>query len=304
MAITRVSTAATFRNTITNFTQLQAESARIAEQISSGRKANTFVELNSDIRQVLDFESSIRTIDSYVSSNSVVVSRLGIMENAISQIYDVLANMKQTIIAEGTNPGEVDLTSLAQAALKQITSNLDVQQNGRYLFSGAKITTNPSGNIVNNSNIDSNGAVNGDYYQGDGLKFTVNANDQLNVEYGITGDNVAFQNAFGALYTAILADDTGGGSSTTLKQAQSLIDTSLDQILSLRSQIGTDSGTLDSANVQHDRVRIQIESQLSDIISTDVAEATIRQSLNQTTLQATLQSFVRISELRLSDFLR
>jgi len=304
MAVTRVSTAATFQNTIRDFTGLQAESARISEQISSGKKASTFIELNSDIRQVLDFESSIRTIGGFVDSNNIVVSRLGVMDNSVSQIYEILVDMKQNIIAEGTNPNQIDLTSLARSALEQAASNLDVQQSGRYLFAGSKITTPPSGNIINVSNIDTSGNVDATYYQGDGLKFTINANDQLNVEYGITGDNVAFQNAFAALHSAVAADDTGGASSVQLQNAQDLIDVALDQILSLRSQIGTDSGILEGANNQHERVKVQIEGQLSDIISTDIAEATIRQSLNQTTLQATLQSFVRLSELKLSDFLR
>ncbi len=305
MTITRVSTAGVYTKTVANFASLQVKGADLSKQLSSGVKSDNYVDIGRDLREVINIESSVRSLDGYIGANDVVVARLGIMDSALEQMYEVMASLKQDLIIEQTNPENLELAGLAQTALEQIASNLDVRQGSRYLFSGSKITVPPSGDIRTNTNINSASFdKNLNYYNGDGLNFVAQASESLDIEYGITGDNEAFQNIFAAAHLAIAADtDVGTSKTLKLEESQRLLDEGLEQLLSLRSQMGSDVKSIENFNDQHVKVKTELEIRYSDLLSTDIAAVTIEQSFNQTVLQATLQNFASITRLNLADFL-
>lgn len=305
MTITRVSTSATFSNTINNYNNLLVREADLSRQLSSGFKADNFLALEDDLREVVNIESSIRNLDGFIDGNNLVNSRLTLVDNALEQIYEVALQLKQDIIVEGSNGDNLELANLAGNALEQVASNLDVRQGSRFLFSGSRISEPASGSIRTFPNVNfSSFELNLDYYRGDALEVSVQATETLEISYGITGDNEAFQNVFAAAHLAIASEsEPANRREAILTEAQRLIDLGLEQVLGLRGRVGNDIRALENFNLQHEQVKTQLDIRFSDLVGVDIAEATIEQSLNQTVLQATLQNFAVVSRLNLADFL-
>jgi len=303
--VDRISTFSQHRKTVDDVLRVQGNLARIQGQISSGRKASTFGELGSDIRQVLDLESSIKSTGRFVQSNQVVISRLKTMDTSISQLQSLASDLSQQLALERSAVGaDLDLTEFAKTTLARVSDSLNAQNAGRFLFAGSKTDLPPiAAGALNTSNI-VNEAPSASYYQGDSLKFSTKASLELDVEYGITANDEAFQDLIGALNFAIRSESSTGFGDDDLQSAIALVESSLDKLGRLSSQVNTDIITLTSVNDQHKRAEINLKESLSDTIGTDVVEASIQAALNEAVLTATLQTFTSLSRLTLSEFLR
>lgn len=297
----RISTFSTHNNTVTDILQAQSDLARLSRQISSGREANTFKELGSDTTRVLDLESVVSASNSFIRSNDIIISRLQVMDLAVQQLEDVAAEAAQQIVIERSSSGaNFDLGGFARSALQQIEQSLNTKQGGRSLFAGSKTNLDPVQNLELNSNI-INGEVNDSYYQGDNLLFSVQASEQLQLEYGVKANEPAFQKLIGGLHLAIAAEQSGVD--LDMQRAAELIEESVRELTEVRSRVNSDIITLRSANDRHEKLKLQLNETLNDITGVDVVEASIQVALNEAVLTATLQTFTRISNLSLSNFI-
>ncbi len=299
--VERVSTISIHQRAVNDVMRVQGDLAKVQDQISSGRKASTFTELGPDITKVLDFESSIKTADKQVNSNEEVISRLNMMGLAVTNMIDIITELRSEVIREQTNADTNDLAGFARSALDRVAGSLNTELSGRYLFSGSRTNTPPIGDLKIGTNI-VNDTATSEYYKGDDFTFSIKANSQLDVEYGIKANDTAFQNVIAALNKAIEIDASGLASDSV--KFDDFFEKALKGLVSVQSQIGADGDTLAKTNLQLDRLKGQLNTDLSDTIGTDLVEASIQAALNEATLTATLQIFVRISNLNLSDFMR
>jgi flagellar hook-associated protein 3 FlgL len=82
------------------------------------------------------------------------------------------------------------------------------------------------------------------------------------------------------------------------------LDAAESNISEVKSEIGARQNTVDSVRTLHQQVELINKGVLSDIRDLDYAEALSRLSIETFTLEASQQSFVRISSLSLFNFLR
>lgn len=299
---TRISTQALHIRTVGDITRLQAGLAETQKQISSGVKTDSFMVLGTDINRAQDLEASVNATKRFRDNNSVALTRLKSMDLAASQIQDVASGLASALITENSPSSEVfDLGEFARNALKQVESALNVTQAGRSLFAGSKTDQPAVGDLVLTNNV-VGGVTNADYYNGDAFLASVQASDTLNVEYGITAGDQAFQDIIGALHKAIELDESGG--ETNSAQADALLQSAIQGLAGVRTKINNDIVTLNETNDQHDRVQVQLNDALSKLMGTDIVGASIESALNEATLTATMQIFGRMSSLSLVDFLR
>lgn len=305
--VDRISTFAQHQRAVDDIGKLQTDLAKLSDQISSGRAAATFTELGGNISRSLDLESSINSISRFVDGNKIVLSRLKTMDLAVSKIEQVAADLAGNLVLERSSGNALNLREFARAALSQVQDSLNSNQAGRFLFAGGKTATPPVSGLTINSNI-IDGDATANYYAGDDLVVSVKASSELEINYGIKANDVAFRNLIGALNLAIEAEDNANSSgisnSSDLDDALDMVNDAIDELARVRNQVNSDILTLDGVNTQHERVKTQLNTSLTDIIATDVVGASIEVSLNEAILTATMQSFVRISGLTLSDFLR
>lgn len=301
----RVSTFSVHNSTVTRMTALQASMADAQRIIASGQKYDSFLGLGTNINRIQDLENSINGADRYRDNNTVAITRLNTMSESISQIQEVISQLSSDLVNENSPGGNVvDLAESARNALDIVESALNISQAGRSLFAGSKTNQPAVGDLRNISNL-AGDTPTANYYQGDAFLASVQASDTLNVSYGITADDQAFQDAIGALHAAIRLEESGKQEDAVL--AGDLKERALSGLRDIQTRLGSDVKALEGANKQHDIVQTKLNVAYSALVGNDtnaLMEATIEASLNEATLTATLQTFARVSNLSLVDFLR
>lgn len=99
------------------------------------------------------------------------------------------------------------------------------------------------------------------------------------------------------------SDATGGALSGAIAGTVSFLDTALEQLNAMRSQVGVSLNVLDSAEEANQLESIVDEQYLSRLEDADLAAAISEMTLAETTLQASQQTFARISNLSLFNYL-
>ena len=307
--ITRISTKSFHQGTVNDMTRLQTELTSISKQISSGNNVQDFTELSKlgQTERVLGFQNQKAKVDNYIQNNTIINNRLQSYNTSVANIIDVAESLRNTLLLRRTptTGGELPLQEIVQSDLATVKGNLNVQSEGRYLFSGGRTNTQPVGDTSQpNYTLNTAGEydTNANYYQGDGQKFTINAADALEVEYGITADNPAFQKLFAAMQLAMQGDLNDDDS--MLASAIDMVTASISDLSSLQANINNNITILDTANDNHEDFKLYLDQSISDITETDIGMASIDFSTAQTTLQAAFSVFSRISSLKLSDYLR
>lgn len=294
----RVSTLSLHNTNLRYMTNSFAELNDLNRQIASGKKYDNYIDLNGKVEQVSNYETQLKRIDSYIDNNSLITTRLNVMNNSLTQLQDIATSFKAEISSSSALNTEANLAENGRAAIEKILDQLNVKLTGRYLFSGSKTDIAPVTNPPVNDII---GVADTDYYNGNSDKLNARVTDNLTLEYGITGDDPAFQNLLAAVNTAISAGETNN--QNQLQQAGTLLDQAITNLAQTRAKINSDMIIVADANTQHERTKLVFQDSLSQEVSTDIAEATIQLSANETILQATFSSFSRLSALRLVDFL-
>lgn len=301
--VSRVSTVSVYQQAKDDMSRVQSELAKVNEQISTSREANTFKELGSDISRVVDLETSIKNTQRFVTSNNIAGYRLENMGLALQQMSDIAKDFKSYLVTERSSSGEqLNLTEIAKSMLQQVSDNLNVKYNGRFLFSGAKTNTPAvdQHEVLNSNLID--GEPTASYYQGDNFVFEVRASENLEVKYGITGNDPVFQKFIGAMHAVI--EYEANGDDEILAKASELMDDVVPGLADLKSRVDSDKLTLDNSNLQHSRLEVQLQQFLNDTVATDIVQASIDISMNEAILTATMQTFAKTTGLTLANYIK
>lgn len=95
----------------------------------------------------------------------------------------------------------------------------------------------------------------------------------------------------------------GGNLTAAISATVSFMDTALDQLNAMRSQVGVSLNLLDAAEQSNLDEEIVDSAYLSQLEDADLAKAISDMTLAETTLQASQQTFARISNLSLFNYL-
>jgi len=302
MVSSRVSTFSVHQSLITDYTRVNSDLATLQRQVSSGRLAQTFQELDGKVERVNILENKIKSIEQYMDSNEVVLTRLNTMTQTVGDIIRVSDEIQSLIVlAQSATEAQYPIfASDMQNKLNQIAGLLNTNNGGRYLFSGTKTDQAP---VVNPppQNVGF-GVPDDNYYRGDNETLTARVNENLLLDYGVRANHPAFQKLISGALTGIEALKSGNQSA--LKQAQQLALEAGDEVNAVRSSIELNIVTLNDANSLMDSILTTIKGDYGELTATDLVAASTEVAINQGILQATFSTFSRVSSLRLSDFLR
>lgn len=304
MSIGRVSTYSNHLITLDSLGRRQGSLNETQKQVTSGFKYETFADiaLEGQTRRIVDFQSTLTRIDTYTANNELVSNRLETMDKAVATIEDITNDVITSMMTERSAAGgALPLATQLKQALQQISDRLNVNAGGRYLFSGAATTTRPVGDLTI-SNLDGASAYTDNYYNGDYASLPFNASDDVSIDYAIRANDPAFQKLIGSIHMAIAAE--ASGSDTQLANAIQLANEARVDIASVRNVIRNNAAVIESAQKVNDDFKTYYNQTLSTLEGTDVAAASISLSMDQAILQASFQTFSRISGLTLVSYLK
>jgi flagellar hook-associated protein 3 FlgL len=210
-----------------------------------------------------------------------------------------------------TNADTIAIIERATSLADQVGDLLSVDIDGRFLFSGSKIGTQPidvAGYLADDTvafpPTDLNANATSAWYRGDSSQATARVSDDLTISYGVTAADDAIDKLVRAVRTIIDSRDTNGEiSGDRLEGAMNLITAAIEELPDVRSRIGRDIKTIEQTNIIHEDFTLLAINAIADIENVNIVEAANLLSANETQLQASYLSLSRINQLSLINFL-
>lgn len=299
----RIGTLNLFRQGVDAILNRQTDVFRTQQQLGTGKRINSPSDDPAGAAQLISLSDSLNVTRQFQRNIDSVRTRLEQEDTALSSVVNNLQRARELTI-QGLNDtnSPQDRRAIAQE-IRQITNQVLALANrtdgrGEYLFGGFQRQTAP---------FSSNGA--GTFsYAGDQGQRLLQIGAARQISDGDSGFNVfmkisavggGYQDVFTTLNT--LATDLEANTPNTNSLTQ--IDSALQNMLDVQASAGARLNAVDSQQAINVVLITQLEKTRSTIEDLDYAEAASRLNLQSVALQAAQQSFVKVQNLSLFNFL-
>ena len=302
MAIPVISTYSVITRTLNDVSKVQNELFEQQVQLSSGRKSQDFRGIADHAQEYLSLDAAITKNSQYLNDNQLVETRLNSTANALTHIV-AIANDLQNLISQRrtgvSNSGAFQ--NQIDGRWKQLTTELNVQVNNQYLFSGTK-TNVPAVDTVRFPSLITEGVPDTSYYRGSAQDVTALLKDNTAIQYNLRADAEGFQQLFAGL--AMASKGHQNLSDPQLAQAYDLVQAGVQKVISMQAVVNANKVFVSSVSSGLQNMKLYWQGVQENIGNTDIISVSTQVAINQGILQAAFQAFAKISSLRLSDFLR
>ncbi len=302
MTVNRISSLALLNGVLGDVGASQKQLADLQGQISSGLKSTDFKGIDGQVEQYSRLEAKIREAAGYQESNRIGLARLETADIAMEKMVAVANEMANLMIQarSSTTQGSLNVGFQLREKFKIMTGHLNATFNGKYLFGGTNTATAPVPDSTVVPSVE--GVPDDTYYAGSGDDITYSADERTTYDFPVRADNEAFQNIFAAINLAISGfeynnDDDMAAAIDLMQAGQSGINIA-------RADLNTTIIDVRTINDRLNATEIHWKGVKESIVNTDLLEATAKVSNYEAILQATFAVYARLSQLRLTDYLR
>lgn len=298
----RITTSELFNSAVMNMLDQQTKVAETQQQIATGKKILTPADNPSAAAQVLSLSDSIDGFNQYQSNADAATSRLTVENNALTSVANSLQRASELAIQglNGTQSAQ-DRQGIA-AEVQQILDNLvslanTQDSNGEYVFGGYKSTTQPitvSGGTYT--------------YNGDAGQRSVQTGPNQQVITGDPGSKVFMsipasaggtQSVFKTLSDLVTDLRNNNPQQASLSDIQS----ALQNALSVQTEVGARLDAVSSQKDINSNNLLQVQQYRSQLADVDFVQAVSQYNQQLLALQAAQQSFSKLQQLSLFNYL-
>lgn len=314
----RLSTNMIFNQQVRGITDSQSSWLKVGEQLSSGRRVNNPSDDPIAASRAVVLSQSQAKSSQFSTARSFAEQNLSMEENSLSSVTSSIQDAQTLIVYGSTGTLSDDDRASIATQLEGIRSQLLNQANsqdgnGRYIFAGYQTDKAP---------FDDTGT--GVTYVGGTDAMSQKVDTSRTMTVSDTGDSVFMSitgnakaepdgtpsetNLFNMLDSAIAAlkvpqDDADDATKQTFQDAMDKtnrgLSNSLNNVLKVRSDVGTKLAELDTLNAQGDDRDTIMTSQMSDLVDVDYTSAISSYTMQQTALQASYKTFTDMSKMSL-----
>lgn len=129
-----------------SITTSRAQSDDLQRQLATGLKAETYGDLGLERRRVIEFNGDISQLQGYVRSIEQATVRVDILDETLTQIWNSVTTTRTDSLSTNfdlNSDGQTLFQSEALARFQDVASILNTEAGGRYIYSGAEVTTKP-----------------------------------------------------------------------------------------------------------------------------------------------------------------
>lgn len=116
-------------------------------QVSTGLRAQTYSGIAGDAQRLLGYEGEKDALSQFETDNDLMGVRLDATNTTLSGISDTVRSLRQQLLAASGKPLTADeasdLQEAAFRAIKDLQDHLNTDVDGRYLFSGSRVRSEP-----------------------------------------------------------------------------------------------------------------------------------------------------------------
>ncbi|MCB1955027.1 MAG: flagellar hook-associated protein FlgL [Rhodocyclaceae bacterium] len=300
----RVTTSLIYDKGIGAIQDQQSKLLQLQQQVATGRKAVTPADDPISTARALEVSGSKKLNEQFQTNQGYAKDALGLVENKLDGVKNLITYIREQAVAAGNatysqserDSVATDLRSRFDALLAIANSQ---DGTGEYVFSGFKGDTQPF-----------SGSLAGVTYNGDQGERTLQVSASRILPVSNSGDEVFMKvpgssNSLFGVISSLITDleNPAANMPNAVSTALTDLDSSLDNVLRVQASIGSrvnEVEALETISADLDTQYAQTISRLEDV---DYAEAISDLTLEQTFLQAAQQSFLRVANLSLFNFL-
>jgi flagellar hook-associated protein 3 FlgL len=220
--MTRVSTANLQNQTIGAALQVQSQLADVQIQESSGLVAQDFGTLGgASTTQVLNLENEISQSQGWADNAATVSGNTQAMYTATGTMSTLVSQLQSRISNALSSSDNSGLLQAAQSLQQSLMGQMNTHVAGNYLFAGTNSSVPPV-SLANYGTLNATapnayaaGTPDTSYYTGNNTVLAVQVSLQQNLNYGVTANNPAFEEAMRATQAVIQAATTSTSSTAT-----------------------------------------------------------------------------------------
>lgn len=297
----RVSTLMMYQQNMRGITNSQSEWLKYGEQMSTGKRVNRASDDPVAASQAVVLSQAQAQNSQFATARTFATQRVSMEENTLAQVTTAIQSAQEKIVYAGNGTlSDDDRASLAtdlQGIRDQLLNLANSQDgNGRYIFAGYKTDTAPftdDGTYVGGS---------------ENVAQQVDASRSMVI--GHTGDKIfdsltsnakpgTDSNLFEMLDSAIAAlnkpvnddEDAQALASAAIDKTNRGLSNSLNNVLSVRAELGTQLNELDKLDALGDDRALSQTQQMSNLVDVDWNETISNYVMQQTALQASYKAF-------------
>jgi len=299
----RISTSQIFRQSVDAMLEKQRELSKTELQVASGKRIlNPSDDPSAQVR-ILDLQEAQARLAQYQRNADVAVAKLDQEETALQSMDNLLQRVRELAVQGNSDPvGSEGRAAIATEIRQHIDNFLQLANsqdaNGEYIFAGFQSQTRPFSH---------DGAGNFGY-AGDSGQRMLKIGDSREVAIGDPGSvfndfaaaGGGSTNVGEVLYNLAGNFEAGNADPNVLSD----IDTALTGLLGTRAKVGARMNAIDDQKNANDAFELAVTKVRSSLEDLDYAEAISRFNQQLTALQASQQSFIKIQDLSLFNFLR
>jgi flagellar hook-associated protein 3 FlgL len=282
---------------------VQSDRATAVTQESTGLVGTDIAAYGKKMGQLLNLQDEINRAQKSADLARTTGDRAEAMYSAIGSMIDLMTNLRSAISGGLSGDDTTALVAQAQATLSDLAGQMNTQLGGRYLFAGSR-TDGPAVDLSNYPSTLPPSATtpDGSYYQGDGDVASLRLPGGSTLNYGVTGDNPAFEQALRAA-SMVANVTTSPLDSDALKAAFDLADSAVTGLTGLQAQVSVAANRLDDTQQSQTAYVTLLQDAASSIKNVDAAEAMAKATELQTQLQAAYSALSMVMKIRLTDYL-
>lgn len=278
-------------------------------QLATGRKINKPSDDPVGITYSLRYRAELSSNDQYQKNVDSAISWLEFNDTVMNQAGNVVQRLRELTVqaSTGTNPQSA-LDSIKEE-VKQLNEQLiDISNsklNGKYVFNGETYDVKPY-NFPSNADgtLDTTNATSIITDKGK-INFIVGESVQLPINVSgneVFGTDTEEDNLFGIMNNIMKA--LTEGDQKELSNQLDNIDTRMDKMLSIRSEIGAKTNRVDLMMGRLEDLGINLTDLQSKVEDADYAELAMQSKIQENIYNASLSAGAKIISPSLVDFLR
>ena len=308
--VTRVSTTGNYASILTNLMSAQMRQFDANERVSSQKNGNDL----KDYAKKAETLAAMRVVDrrtkAYQDQNGLIADKLTNQDQALNQITDAAAQIRQTIAdALATDRADTLMTDL-NGLFKNAVQGMNTSYDGKYLFAGGQINTQPV-TATSLADLTAGPAV-ATFFHNDDFKAQAKVDDSTTVTTGFLADDLG-TNMMNALKTIETFHEGAGGPFTgQLTDAQRTFlqnqltgwDTIRSDLTLTTAQNGLNQKRVDDVGKGLVARKDTLTMMMGDITDADMAKAAGDLQAAGLAVQASAQVFLSLQNTSLLNVLK
>ncbi|MDQ0172415.1 flagellar hook-associated protein FlgL [Paenibacillus tundrae] len=278
-------------------------------QLATGRKINKPSDDPVGITYSLRYRAELSSNEQFQKNVDSAVSWLEFNDTVMNQAGNVVQRLRELTVqaSTGTNPQSA-LDSIKEEVSQLKEQLIDISNsklNGKYIFNGETydvkpydFPTNADGTMdttTATSIITDKGKIN--FIVGESVQLPINVSGNE-----VFGTSTEEDNLFGIMNNIMKA--LGSGNKTELSNQLGNIDSRMDKMLAIRSEIGAKTNRVDLMAGRLDDLGINLTNLQAKVEDADYAELAMQSKIQENIYNASLSAGAKIISPSLVDFLR